>query len=211
MGEQSAQQVVLASNNRGKLNELNAIFSRYRIDVINQGQFNLEDARETGLSFVENAIIKARHGCLNTKLPCIADDSGLEVAALHGQPGIYSARFSGENASDEQNIDKLLEIIESIPAPDRQARFKCVMVYMRHAQDPSPVIAEGSLDGVIIDQRRGERGFGYDPVFYLPEISKTCAQLTPEHKNTISHRAMATNRLIKKLIANKLVKSQRDI
>ena len=204
-GKALEKQIVLASNNRGKLDELNAMFSEYGIKVINQGRFNVDDAQETGLSFIENAILKARHGCLNTSLPCIADDSGLEVGALQGQPGIYSARFSGENATDEDNIDKLLELIEPIPAEKRQARFRCVMVYMRHANDPSPVIGEGLLNGLITDTRCGNQGFGYDPVFYIPELGKTCAQLSPEKKNSISHRAKATSGLITKLIENRLV------
>ena len=199
------KQIVLASNNQGKLKEFNAIFSKYDIKIVNQGQFNVADAVENGLSFIENAIIKARHGCLNTQLPCIADDSGLEVAALKGQPGIYSARYSGENATDESNINKLLEKIESIPTHLRQARFRCTMVYMRHATDPSPVIGEGIFEGMITDQARGSQGFGYDPVFYLPELGKTCAELTPQTKNTISHRAKATQSLIKMLLANNLV------
>ena len=197
--------IVLASNNQGKLNEINALFSGFNIEVINQGTFDVEDALENGLSFIENAILKARHGCRQTELPCIADDSGLEVQALKGQPGIYSARFSGENATDEDNIVKLLEMMDSVPDPLRQARFRCSMVYMRHAGDPSPVIGEGILEGVITGQRCGDHGFGYDPVFYLPELGKTCAQLTPEHKNKISHRAKATSSLIKKLIADNII------
>ena len=200
------KQIVLASNNAGKLKELNAIFSQFNFEIINQGQFNVADAVEDGLSFIENAIIKARHACQATGLPCIADDSGLEVQALAGQPGIYSARFAGNGATDEDNIIRLLEMIEPIPAHQRQARFRCTMVYMRHANDPSPIIGEGLLEGMITDQRCGEQGFGYDPVFFLPDLGKTCAQLLPAKKNTISHRANATNSLIKMLIANKLLK-----
>ena len=199
------KQIVLASNNAGKLEEFNSLFSKFNIEVINQGQFNVPNAVENGLSFIENAILKARHGCNMTDLPCIADDSGLEVAALGGQPGIYSARLAGANATDEDNIARLLEMIEKIPPDQRQARFRCTMVYMRVASDPAPLIAEGILEGMITDQRRGNNGFGYDPVFYLPEFNKTCGELSRTQKNTISHRANATKSLIKKLIANNLL------
>jgi len=199
------KRIVLASNNAGKLKEFNSIFSQFKIEVIHQGQFNVPDAVENGLSFIENAILKARHGCKNTGLPCIADDSGLEVSALGGQPGIYSARLAGDNATDEDNITRLLEVSKKIPQNQRQARFRCTMVYMRDANDPAPIIAEGILEGMITDQRCGKNGFGYDPVFYLPEFNKTCGELTRAQKNKISHRANATNSLLKKLIANKLV------
>ena len=199
------KQIVLASNNAGKLKELNALFTPFNIEVINQGQLNVADAVEDGLSFIENAIIKARHACLATGLASIADDSGLEVQALAGQPGIYSARFDGNNATDDANNIKLLKMIESIPAEQRQARFKCTMVYMRHANDPSPIMAEGELQGIITEHSSGNNGFGYDPIFYLPQQRKTCAELKPTQKNAISHRAKATEKLIKKLIANKLL------
>lgn len=200
-----AQQIVLASNNAGKLKEFNCIFSKCNIGVISLGQFNVPDAAETGLSFIENAILKARHGCEYTHLPCMADDSGLEVPALGGQPGIYSARFAGDNATDEENITRLLRMIEDLPVSRRQARFRCIIAYMRNAADPSPIIAEGTLEGIITDQRCGVNGFGYDPVFYLPELKKTCAELSPAEKNRLSHRAKAANSLIKKLMVNKVV------
>ena len=200
------RRIVLASNNAGKLTELNAIFAPYQLELVNQGQLDVSEAEETGLSFVENAILKARHAAQLTGLPSIADDSGLEVIALGGKPGIYSARFSGEGATDEKNNALLVDMMQTIAAEERRARFRCAMVYMRHHNDPVPIIAEGIFEGEITTSPRGENGFGYDPLFYLPALDKTCAELDPDTKNTISHRALATQKLVKKLIANQIIK-----
>ena len=201
------QQIVLASNNSGKLKELRSIFSNYNVEIISQAQFGEHSVEETGLSFIENAILKARHGCAISARACIADDSGLEVQALQGQPGIYSARFAGKNSNDDENIEHLLNRLKSIPSNHRQARFRCVMVYLQHADDPAPIVAQGIFEGFIIDERRGNNGFGYDPVFYIPDLNKTCAQLSMADKNKISHRARATRKLVKKLMANEIIKA----
>ena len=168
-------------------------------EVLPQSKFDVPDAIEDGLSFVENAIKKARHACALTGLPAIADDSGLEVDALLGAPGIYSTRYAGEGASDEENLQKLLLAMQSVPEEERSARFRCLMVYMRHKQDPSPVICEGSWEGRITLQKQGENGFGYDPIFYVPTHDSCSAQLSAEQKNEISHRGQALAALAEKL------------
>jgi XTP/dITP diphosphohydrolase len=183
--------VVLATNNSGKLRELRAMLSQTDWEVLPQSEFDVPDAIEDGLSFVENAIKKARHACALTGLPAIADDSGLEVDALLGAPGIYSARYAGEGASDEENLQKLLLAMQGVPEQERSARFRCMMVYMRHKLDPSPVICEGSWEGRITLQKQGENGFGYDPIFYVPTHGLCSAQLSAEKKNAISHRGQA--------------------
>jgi XTP/dITP diphosphohydrolase len=193
------QKIVLASNNKGKVREFGEMLASLDMEVLPQATFNIEDADETGLTFVENAIIKARHASTIAGLPAIADDSGLEVDFLNGAPGIYSARYSGEGASDEKNLLQLLEALKDVPAEKRTARFQCVLVYMRHAEDPTPIICQGSWEGVIITQPQGENGFGYDPVFYVPEYHCTSAQLKPEQKNKLSHRGIALAELVKKL------------
>ena len=197
--------IVLASNNAGKIAELNDLLSSFNLKVVSQAELGVNEVEETGLSFVENAILKARQASKITGIPAIADDSGLEVAALQGQPGIYSARYAGSDATDQDNNYKLLQQLENINKADRTANFRCVMVYMRNSNDPSPVIAEGILDGKIIDKPRGENGFGYDPVFFLPELNQTCAELSKVQKNQISHRAKATHALLDKLIANNII------
>jgi XTP/dITP diphosphohydrolase len=166
------------------------------LNVVPQSEFNVEEVPETGTTFVENAIIKARHASKVTGLPCIADDSGLEVAALNGAPGIYSSRFAGEGATDGTNIDKLLSQLEGVEESKRQARFVCVLVFMRHADDPTPIICQGSWDGVISTQRQGENGFGYDPVFFQPQLNLAAAQLNPEQKHALSHRGKALKQLM---------------
>lgn len=191
--------VVLATSNSGKLRELRAMLSQTDWEVLPQSKFDVPDAIEDGLSFVENAIKKARHACALTGLPAIADDSGLEVDALLGAPGIYSARYAGEGASDEENLQKLLLAMQSVPEEERSARFRCLMVYMRHKQDPSPVICEGSWEGRITLQKQGENGFGYDPIFYVPTHDRCSAQLSAEQKNEISHRGQALAALAEKL------------
>ncbi len=199
------KKIILASNNAGKLAELNALFSGFNVTVIAQGQLGVTEAEETGLSFIENAILKARHACEETGLPALADDSGLEVAVLNGEPGIYSARFAGDNINDEQNNQLLLEKLKDVDDSQRQANFRCVMAYMQHADDPSPVIAEGVFHGRILTSPRGENGFGYDPLFFIPEYNKSCAELSRQEKNQISHRALACQELITKLIANEII------
>lgn len=191
--------VVLATSNPGKLRELRAMLSQTDWEVLPQSKFDIPDAIEDGLSFVENAIIKARHACALTGLPAIADDSGLEVDALLGAPGIYSARYAGEGASEEENLQKLLLAMQDIPEQERSARFRCLMVYMRHKLDPSPVICEGSWEGRITLQKQGENGFGYDPIFYVPTHDRCSAQLSAEQKNEISHRGQALAALAEKL------------
>ena len=185
------RRVVLASSNKGKLAEICRILDDW--EVVPQSEFQIVDAEETGLTFVENAIIKARHACLHSGLPAIADDSGLEVDALHGQPGIYSARYDGEGATDQDNIEKLLSNLDQ--ETHRSARFRCVIVYMQHQHDPSPLICNGSWEGDIAWIPQGENGFGYDPIFFVPELHKTAAQLRPEEKNKCSHRGKALAQL----------------
>jgi XTP/dITP diphosphohydrolase len=184
---------VLASGNAGKLRELNKVLAPLDVSLQPQAQFNVPDAEETGLSFVENAIIKARAAAQHTGLPAIADDSGIEVDYLNGAPGIYSARYSG--AGDEANNVFLLQELGEIPEEQRSARFQCVLVYMRHALDPVPLICQGSWEGFILSEPRGENGFGYDPLFYLPDYQCSSAQLAPGIKNRISHRAKASRLL----------------
>jgi XTP/dITP diphosphohydrolase len=187
------QIVVLASGNAGKLRELDKVLAPLDVSLQPQAQFNVPDAEETGLSFVENAIIKARAAAQHTGLPAIADDSGIEVDYLNGAPGIYSARYSG--AGDEANNVFLLQELGEIPEEQRSARFQCVLVYMRHALDPVPLICQGSWEGFILSEPRGENGFGYDPLFYLPDYQCSSAQLAPGIKNRISHRAKASRLL----------------
>lgn len=191
--------IVLATGNQGKVAELSAMLAPYACEVLPQSEFQLADADETGLSFVENAIIKARHAALATGLPAIADDSGLAVDALQGAPGIYSARYAGEGSNDQLNIAKLLTELSSMPTDQRQAQFHCVLVFMRHAEDPTPLISHGSWIGQILKQPVGEGGFGYDPVFYLPELDCTAAQLSKAKKQQLSHRGQALRQLLVQL------------
>lgn len=198
MTDQKTQRVVLASGNRGKLKEFQYLLSGAGFDVLPQSEFDVCDADETGLSFVENAIIKARHACQLTGLPAIADDSGLEVDALLGKPGIYSSRFAGVDGGDKDaaNNQKLLNSLEGLSQSERTARFQCVLVYMRHADDPTPLICQGSWEGLILHQAAGEGGFGYDPLFFVPEKNCASAQLDKADKNAISHRGKAMQKLL---------------
>ena len=196
------QKFVLASNNKGKLREFNDMFSRMSINVLPRSEFNIEEVEETGLSFVENAILKARNAALHSGLPAIADDSGIEVDALQGAPGIYSARFAGVGASDADNLKKLLDELKGVPTEKRTARFQCLLVYMRHANDPTPVICQGTWEGVILEAPQGENGFGYDPVFLPKGYSKTFAEMSLKEKSEISHRGRATRKLIEFLSKN---------
>jgi XTP/dITP diphosphohydrolase len=191
------QVVVLASGNAGKLRELGKVLAPLDVILKPQAQFNVPDVEETGFSFVENAIIKARAAAQHTGLPAIADDSGIEVDHLNGAPGIYSARYSG--AGDEANNALLLQELGKTTEEQRSARFQCVLVYMRHALDPTPLICQASWEGSILFEPRGENGFGYDPLFYLPEHQCSSAQLDPSIKNRISHRAKASSLLFEAL------------
>ena len=185
----SSQQIVLASGNLGKIKEIQAILATHRI--VPQSVFNVQEAEETGLTFVENAIIKARNAALHAQLPAIADDSGLVVDALKGEPGVFSARYAGLGASDQDNVTKLLETLEGVPDEQRTARFICVMVFMAHAEDPFPVIAQGVWEGRILHHAVGTNGFGYDPVFWVPEYNCASAELSAAIKNSVSHRGQA--------------------
>ena len=191
--------VVLASSNKGKLVELQTILDQRDVQLFPQSEFSVGDADETGLSFVENALIKARHACLSTGLPAIADDSGIEVDALKGEPGIYSARYAGSHGpeADIDNNAKLLRELENIAEADRTARFRCVIAYMRYAKDPMPLICQGTWEGRILFKKEGENGFGYDPLFYVPSHSCASAKLDAATKNAISHRGQALAQLLK--------------
>lgn len=193
--------IVLASNNTGKVREIDAILSGLNLHVISQSEFAVPDIEETGKTFIENAILKARNAASHTGLPAIADDSGIEVLALDGQPGIYSARYAGVGASDEANLDKLINAVRDLPEEKRQVRFVCLMVYLQHAEDPVPIIAEGIWNGIAVTEPKGKNGFGYDPIFFVPEHNCTSAELPPEVKNRISHRGQALRNLLEKLKA----------
>jgi XTP/dITP diphosphohydrolase len=190
------ESIVLASNNAGKVREINELLSAEHIRVIPQGELGVSEADETGLSFVENALLKARNAAAHSGLAAIADDSGIEVDSLRGAPGIYSARYAGAGASDAANVDRLLAELRDVPEAERTARFQCLMVYMRHAQDPTPVICQGTWEGRILLAPRGENGFGYDPVFYVPETGCTAAELPSATKNRLSHRGQALAKLV---------------
>jgi len=194
-----SRRVVLASGNQGKLRELQALLAPSGYVCMAQSEFNVPEVPEDGLSFVENALIKARNACRYTGLPAIADDSGLEVTALDGRPGIYSARFAGSGATDADNTRKLLDELAAMDNPDRSARFVCALVYMAHAQDPVPEICVGTWSGTIIQQPRGENGFGYDPVFQVAGLRLTSAELDAAEKNRLSHRASALACLAERL------------
>ncbi|WJW75712.1 XTP/dITP diphosphatase [Thiohalobacter sp. IOR34] len=192
----SMRRIVLASGNKGKVREINQLLAGHGIEVMPQSDFDVPEIEETGLTFVENAILKARNAARHTGLPAIADDSGLEVDALQGAPGIYSARYAGPGASDQANLEKLLEALADFPVEERSARFQCLMVYMRHGGDPTPLIFQGTWEGRILDAPRGENGFGYDPVFWVPEEGCSAAELSAARKNALSHRGQALRKLI---------------
>ncbi|MDF1892791.1 MULTISPECIES: XTP/dITP diphosphatase [Rahnella] len=190
------QKVVLATGNAGKVRELAHLLADFGLDVVAQTELGVESAEETGLTFIENAILKARHAAAETGLPAVADDSGLAVDFLGGAPGIYSARYAGVDASDQQNLDKLLVALKDVPQGQRNAQFHCVLVYMRHAEDPTPLVCHGSWPGEIAFAQAGEGGFGYDPIFFVPELGKTAAELTREEKSAVSHRGQALKLLL---------------
>lgn len=187
------KELILATSNAGKINELKSLLPSFH--CIPQKELGIEDAEETGLSFVENAIIKGRHACRLGSQPALADDSGLVVQSLNGAPGIYSARFSGSDASDDDNIHLLLDRLAGKPQSQRKAYYYCAIVFLTHAEDPTPIIATGRWQGTITEQPMGSQGFGYDPVFYVNEFQCTAAELTKEVKNSISHRALALRQL----------------
>ena len=191
--------VVLATGNPGKVHELRAMLEPLAIEVVPLSQFTRESVPETGLTFVENAIIKARHAAQLAQLPAIADDSGLEVDALHGAPGIYSARYAGEHASDEDNLRKLLAALAGRPLAERSGRYCCSLAFMRWANDPFPLISQASWEGRIVAEPRGSGGFGYDPIFELPQRGLTVAELSAAEKNQISHRGQALRALVAQL------------
>ena len=191
------KKIVLASGNAGKVREFNQLLAGLGYEVLPQTDLGVPEIEETGLSFAENAILKARNAAAHTGLPAIADDSGLEVDALNGAPGIYSARYAGAGASDAENVQKLLHELQGVT--DRRARFHCLLVWMRHAGDPVPLICQGSWEGRISEIPQGENGFGYDPVFWLAEHGCTSAQLSPAQKNALSHRGQALRELTRRL------------
>lgn len=197
------RRVVLASSNAGKVREINQMLAGLDLEVLPQSQFGVPDVEETGLTFVENAILKARHAARQAGMPAIADDSGLEVDALAGRPGIYSARYAGPGAGDAANLQKLLADLEQVPDEARTARFQCLMVYLRHAGDPTPLICQGTWEGRITRAPRGANGFGYDPVFFVPTHGCTAAELPPEQKNRLSHRGQALKDLVAALGAKR--------
>lgn len=193
------KKLVLASGNPGKLRELTALLETLGFQLYAQTELGVAEVPETGATFVENAIIKARNAALHTGLAALADDSGIEVDALDGAPGVYSARFSGANATDQANNALLIEKLRDVPVEQRSARYRAVIVYMRHAADPSPIICEGSWQGVIQLEAKGNGGFGYDPHFYLPDQGCTSAELSAAEKNRLSHRGQALRQLVRRL------------
>lgn len=192
-------ELVVATGNQGKLKEITQVLSPLGFEVRGQKEFDVVEAEETGLTFVENAILKARSTSQQTGRPAMADDSGLEVDALMGQPGIYSARYAGPDATDALNNQKLLDALKDIPEAKRTARFQCVMVYMRHPEDPTPLICQGSWEGRIAFEPSGTNGFGYDPLFFVPSENCAAADLPPKVKNRLSHRGQALRQLVEKL------------
>ncbi len=190
------QRIVLASNNPNKAREIGQLLAGQAIEVLPQSAFDVPEAEETGLTFVENAILKARNAAAHTGLPAIADDSGLEVDALNGEPGIHSARFAGPDATDADNNARLLEALAEVPDDQRTARFQCLMVFMRHDRDPTPLICQGTWEGRILREPRGENGFGYDPLFWVPEKERSAAELSADEKNALSHRGQALRCLL---------------
>ncbi len=193
------KKIVLASGNRGKVREINQILAGLDIEVVPQSDFNVPEIEETGLTFVENAILKARNAAKCTGLPAIADDSGLEVDALRGAPGIYSARYAGPDNDDTKNLQKVLQELDGVAEAERGARFQCLLVYMEHDLDPTPIICQGTWEGRITHAPSGANGFGYDPIFFVPDHGCTSAELSPEEKNRLSHRGQALQKLVSAL------------
>ena len=202
------QKIVLASGNAGKLREFQQLLSGCGFEVVPQSDYFSENAEEIGLTFVENAILKARFACAKTGLPAIADDSGIEVDALNGRPGIYSARYAGAGAKDADNNAKLLQELAAVAPAQRTARYHAVLAFMRHAEDPTPILCHGTWEGVILEAPRGDGGFGYDPLFWVPTHNCASAELSKEEKNRISHRGAAMQELLQKLAATNKSASQ---
>lgn len=199
--------IVLASNNHGKLREFAQLFAPYRVQFLPQSQFVAEGAEETGDTFLENALLKARYASRAAHMPAIADDSGIEVDALRGAPGVYSARYAGVGASDEGNNQKLLADLVSVSMPQRTARFRCVLVYVRDADDQAPIIAEGVWEGSILHEPFGNGGFGYDPLFLPVDSTLSAGAMSAAAKNAVSHRAQALQKLVVSLLSHRLIGS----
>lgn len=191
----TAKRIVLASGNPGKLRELRHLLSGLDLDIVLQSELSVPEAAESGLSFVENAIIKARNAARCTGFPAVADDSGIEVDVLGGEPGIHSARYAGPAAGDRENLQLLIDRVVATGVDQPAARFQCAIAFLRHAADPMPIIAQGTWEGCIVLEARGANGFGYDPIFLVPDHGRTSAELAPEVKNRISHRARAMREL----------------
>lgn len=202
------KKIVLASSNTGKIRELTQLLQPLQIEVLPQSAFNIPDVEETGLTFVENAILKARNASAIAGLPALADDSGLAVDALNGKPGIHSARYAGTNGDAKRNIEKLLHDMQTIADNQRQAAFHCVLALLLSPEDPTPIICHGEWHGIILRAPNGEQGFGYDPVFYVPSEQKTAAELPPEIKNALSHRGQALRTLVQTLHQRKTFERQ---
>ena len=193
---QTPHPIVLASNNPGKVREFAQLLTGLQYEVRPQSEFGVSEIEETGLTFVENALLKARNAAHHAGLPALADDSGLEVDALNGAPGIYSTRYAGSGAGDRANLEKLLADMQHVPQAGRGARFQCVLVYLRHALDPTPLICQGTWEGRILSTPQGQQGFGYDPIFYVPSQGCSAAELPPQTKNQLSHRGQALRKLV---------------
>lgn len=193
--------IVIASNNKGKIAELTDLLGPLGMTPVAQGELGVGEAEEPAVTFVENAILKARHASRITGLPALADDSGLAVDCLNGQPGVRSARYAGDNASDQDNVDALLAAMASVPEAQRGAQFHCVLVFLRHADDPTPVVCHGRWPGAILSAPAGDGGFGYDPVFWVAEHQCSAAELTRAEKSRISHRGRALAQLTQQLKA----------
>ena len=193
------EEIVLASNNLHKVREINALLRNTAFKIVPQSKFDVIEADETGATFLENALIKARNAAEYTQYSIIADDSGIEVYALEGRPGIFSSRYAGPDANDEDNLNKLIEDIKLLDKKARRARFVCSMVFLRHATDRNPIIVEGVWEGHVITKPKGENGFGYDPIFYIPTHQCTSAELSDDTKNQLSHRGQALRKLVEKL------------
>lgn len=188
--------IVIASENQGKLKEIQAFFHNLPISVVAQNEYAVPVVEETGLSFIENAILKARHAAKYSQLPALGDDSGLVVDALNGAPGIYSARYAGVDANMSANIQKLLLRLSSVADSERRAHYYCAIAFVRHEADPVPIVTCAKWDGFILREEKGQQGFGYDPLFWLPSLQCTAAELTTQQKNTLSHRAQALKQFV---------------
>ncbi len=193
------KKIILASNNPGKIREIQSLLEGLNIEILPQALFTKEEVEETGQTFLENALIKARHAARLGGLPAIADDSGLEVDALGGAPGVFSARYAGVGVGDQENNAKLLRELAGVEDDKRSARFRCVMVYVRDAEDTDPIVADAAWEGRILRKTRGKNGFGYDPLFFVPEQGCASAELPPEVKNRLSHRGQALRVLARNL------------